>query len=267
MIDAHAHLDSPRFDADRDDVLARAWSAGLSGIVTSGADVESSRRAVALAETSPRIWAAAGIHPHRAAETGPEDLAALADLVRHPRVVAVGECGLDRGPHNDAPLDAQERLFRAQIRLAREAGLPVVIHNRDAFPELFRILTEEAGGTPLRGMMHCFSGGPQEAARCLALGLHLSFSGTLTFKNAADVRAAAAATPLDRILVETDCPWLAPTPHRGERNEPARVALTVARLAQALGASAEDLGRRTDRTTRALFGIAQQETPCPTMRP
>ncbi len=254
IIDSHAHVDARQFDADRDDVLARARAAGLALLVNVGCDVASSRRSVELAERHPDVLATVGIHPHEAARTGEDDWSAIEALAAHPRVVAVGECGLDRGPWNDAPLELQERLLRRHVGLSRRTGLPLVIHNRDTFPDLFRILEDETRlGGPLAGVMHCFSGGPDEARRCLDLGFHLSFSGVLTFKNADALREAARIAPLDRVFVETDCPYLTPEPHRGRRNEPAYVVHTARRLADVLGVPHDALERATDANVRRLF--------------
>lgn len=258
MIDTHAHVDGPRFDADRDEVMRRAAAAGVRLVVNVGHDVESSRRSVAMAASDPRVFAAVGIHPHEAARTTDADFAEVERLAAAPRVVAVGECGLDRGPHNDAPLDAQERLLLRHADLARRRGLPLVIHNRDTYPDLFRVLEEEARRGPIRGVMHCFSGGVEEALRSVALGFHVSFSGVLTFKNAGRTREAARAVPLERLLVETDCPYLAPEPHRGQRNEPAYVAFTLRRLAEVRDADPAEIERATDANARAAFGLPEE---------
>jgi TatD DNase family protein len=257
MIDTHAHVDGPRFDADRAETLGRAWKAGIRVLVNVGHDVESSRRSVALAASDPRVYATVGIHPHEAGKATDADLAAVEEMAAAPRVVAVGECGLDRGPHNHAPFDAQERLLRAQIGLARRRSLPVVIHNRDTYPDLFRVLEDEAREGPLRGVMHCFSGGPAEAERSVALGFFVSFSGVLTFRNAPATRDAARVVSADRLLVETDCPYLAPEPHRGKRNEPAFVALTLARLAEVRGAPLAEMERVTEANALRAFGIPE----------
>ena len=268
MIDTHAHVDGPRFDGDRDAALARASAAGVRLIVNVGHDVASSRRSVELAAREARVFAAVGIHPHEAGTATDADVAVLEELARAPRVVAIGECGLDRGPHNHAPFDAQERLFRRHVGLARRTGLPLVVHNRDTYPDLFRVLedevradpswggrTRDVQGAPLRGVMHCFSGGPEEAERSVALGFFVSFSGVLTFKNAPATREAAKVVPSDRLLVETDCPYLAPEPHRGERNEPAWVAHTLRRLAEVRGAGVAEMERVTESNTLRAFGI------------
>ncbi|MCE9634582.1 MAG: TatD family hydrolase, partial [Planctomycetes bacterium] len=240
MIDTHAHVDGPRFDGDRDETLARAFAAGVRTFVNVGHCVASSKRSVALASVPaapgrPSVFATVGIHPHEAATTTDADFAEIEAMARAPRVVGIGECGLDRGPHNHADFVAQEALLRRHVDLARRTGLPLVIHNRDTYPDLFRVLEDESRAGGVRGIMHCFSGGPAEAERSVALGFYVSFSGVLTFKNAPATREAAKIVPADRLLVETDCPYLAPEPHRGQRNEPAYVALTLARLAVVRG--------------------------------
>jgi TatD DNase family protein len=247
-----------QFDADRDDVLVRARAAGVRLIVDIGADVSGSRAAVALAAQHDDVYATVGIHPHEAAKVTEEDWEAVEALIDSPKVVGVGECGLDRGPWNDAPMELQERLLRQHVALHRETGLPLVIHNRDTFPDLFRILEDEAERGPLRGVMHCFSGGPDEAERCLRLGFDISFSGVVTFKNAPELREAAKVVPLDRVHVETDCPYLTPAPHRGKRNEPAFVMHTAQRLAEEMGVSHDELERATETNTMRLFGIPQE---------
>lgn len=241
-------------------MLARAFAAGLSALIEVGADVDGSRQSVRLAASDPRIWASVGIHPHEAATATDDDWRVIEELSSAPRVVGVGECGLDRGPHNKAPMDAQERLLRRHVALARATGLPLVVHNRDTYPDLFRILEDEARQGPLTGVMHCFSGGPDEARRSVALGFFVSFSGVLTFKNAESTRAAARATPLDRVLVETDCPYLTPEPHRGTRNEPAYVVHTARRLADVLGVAPEELARITAANTRRAFRLPEETT-------
>jgi TatD DNase family protein len=246
-----------QFDEDRDAVLTRAFAA-LSCLVNVGTGVEGSRRSVELAARHPRIFATVGIHPHDAGAATDEDFRVIEELSRAPKVVGIGECGLDRGPHNDAAFDAQERLFRRHVDLARRTGLPLVVHNRDTYPDLFRILEEESAKGPLRGVMHCFSGGPDEARRSAALGFFISFSGVLTFKNAQKTRDAARVTPLDRILVETDCPYLTPEPHRGRRNEPAYVVHTARRLAETLGLAPEEFDRRSEENTLRAFGIPRE---------
>ncbi len=202
-----------------------------------------------------------GIHPHEAGTATDADFAAVEELARAPRVVAIGECGLDRGPHNRAPHDAQERLLRRHVELARRTGLPLVIHNRDAWPELLRILEDESRVGALRGVMHCFSGTPDEARRSVELGFFVSFSGVLTFRNAQSTRDAARAVPPDRLLVETDCPYLTPEPHRGRRNEPAYVVHTARRLAEVRGVPADEIERTTDANAVAAFRLPPEVAP------
>ncbi len=255
MIDSHAHVDSQKFDADREAVLERTWAAGVRTLVNVGCDVASSRRSVALATSDHRIFATVGIHPHGAGSATDADWDEIVALTEAPRVVGVGECGLDRGPWNKVPLELQERLLRKHVALSRETGLPLVIHNRDTYPDLFRILEDEATRGPLRGVMHCFSGGPEDAERSVALGFFVSFSGVLTFKNAANLRAAVRVTPRDRMLVETDCPYLTPVPHRGQRNEPAYVIHTAHFLGDLLGLSHTEIEQLTVENTIRAFDL------------
>jgi TatD DNase family protein len=229
--DAHLHLDAPPFDSDRDAVVARAREAGVTVLVSAGTTVDGSRRTIALAEHYPCVLAAVGIHPDAAETATPEALAALAGLARHPRVVAIGEVGLDyvRTP---AGRDRQRDAFQAQLALAREAGLPVVVHDREAHDDVEAML-RDAGCRAV--VLHCFSGGLAMAQRCAARGWMLSLAGPLTFPRSSTLRAVAAAVPLDRLLVETDAPYLAPVPVRGRRCEPAFVVHTAAALAHARG--------------------------------
>jgi TatD DNase family protein len=256
IIDSHAHVDSRKFDADRADVLVRARAAGVRRLINVGADLEGSRSSVRMAAEEDDVYATVGLHPHEAGTVSDADWAAIEALVSERKVVGVGECGLDRGPWNKVPMELQERLLRRHVGLHRETGLPLVIHNRDTFPELFRILDDESAvGGPLRGVMHCFSGGPDEARRCLDLGFDISFSGVVTFKNAPELRDATRVVPLDRVHVETDCPYLTPAPHRGERNEPAYVMHTARRVAEEMGVPFADFECATEANTVRLFGL------------
>lgn len=236
LIDTHTHLNAEQFDPDRDDVLACASAAGVARMIEIGYDFASSHAAIALAEHHPQITAVVGIQPNHAAELPDGWLDQIAKLARHPRVVAIGEIGLDYH-WNRAPADVQERVFRAQLALAREMNLPVVIHSRDAQDDTIRILRDAARGQP--GIMHSFSGDWAYAEACLEVGFMLSFSGPLTFKNAHALHEVAARAPANRILIETDCPYLAPHPHRGRRNEPANVRLVAEQLARLRGISLE----------------------------
>ncbi len=226
-VDSHCHL--PAAPAEADEICDRARTAGVEWLVCVGTDLATSRAAVELARHRPDVVATVGLHPHDAVELA-DQWADLVDLAGAPEVVAVGEAGLDHH-YEHSPGPDQAAAFRAQIRLAHELDRALVIHTREAWAETFAILDEE--GLPRRTVFHCFTGGPEEATACLARGAYLSFSGIVTFKNADDVRAAAALAPLDRILVETDSPYLAPVPFRGRTNEPAWVAAVGAGVAEA----------------------------------
>lgn len=245
--DSHCHL--PADPADAAPILARARAAGVTQVVCVGTDLASSQAAVALAAAQPEVVATVGLHPHDARRRRDEwdGLVALADTGG---VVAIGEAGLDHH-YEHSPAAAQADAFRAQIDLAGERDLPLVIHTREAWDETFAIL--DALGMPRRAVFHCFTGGPEEATECLTRGAWLSFSGIVTFKNADEVRAAAAGTPDDRLLVETDSPYLAPVPHRGRTNEPAFVVDVGVGLAAARGVAPATVAAVTGANARALF--------------
>jgi TatD DNase family protein len=250
-VDSHCH---PQLDATTgtaDAVLARARAAGVVAMVVVGTDLTTSREAVALADAHRDVVATVGLHPHDASRLD-DEWDALAELACHPRVVAVGEAGFDfHYMHSER--DAQDRAFRAQIRLAHALDRALVIHSRDAWDETFTVLAAE--GVPRRTVFHCFTGGPAEAERALALGAALSFSGIVSFKNADDVRAAAAVCPADRLLVETDSPYLAPVPHRGTENEPAYVGDVGAALAAAVGRDRAVVAEETARAAATWLGV------------
>ncbi len=259
--DSHCHLGADEFAEDRDEVTARAFTGGVEGLIAigSGYGVAANARALALAEADPRIWASAGVHPHEAAEL---DDAARADLARwldHPRVVAVGEAGLDYHYMN-SPREVQRAAFAEQVVWARERDLPMSIHVRgdepNAYDELLDIWRAEGRGD-VSGVLHCYTGTLAFARRALDARLEVSFSGILTFKRDRGLRDVAAALPLDRLLVETDAPLLAPEGFRGRRNEPARVAEVGAVLAWVQGRPVEDVARITTRNARACFRIPQ----------
>lgn len=256
ITDTHAHLDFPDFSNDLPDVLARAAAAGVRRIVTIGTTLESSRRAVDLANSLPNVFAAVGIHPNNATEAPADFLLELKTLVAAPRVVAIGEAGLDyfRMPP-DADISAvkqrQAEVFRAQLDLAAELGLNVIIHERTAWEDTVEILREYTGR--LRGVFHCFGKGPAQMQEILNLGHLVSFTGIVTFKNAADVQASAAAVPADRFMVETDCPFLAPTPFRGGRCEPAHTRQTAEKIAALRNVTFEQLAELTEATAEGFF--------------
>ncbi|MEZ5400306.1 MAG: TatD family hydrolase [Bryobacteraceae bacterium] len=254
-IDSHCHLDDECFAIDRDAVIGRALDAGVRMMMTIGTgsgppDLEA---AIRLADNHDCVWATVGVHPHDAGKAAPETFRRLESLLRHPKVLALGEIGLDYH-YDHAPRDVQRRVFEAQLDIALRAGKPIVIHTREAWEDTFAILEKrwipEAGG-----IMHCFSGGPLEAERSLGLGFHLSFSGIVTYPKATEVQQAAAIVPLDRLLVETDAPYLAPAPHRGKRNEPAFVVETATRIAALRGVSAEAIGEAAARNFADLFRL------------
>jgi len=250
LTDTHAHLDFPQFDGDREEVIERALAAGVRRIINVGADLASSRRAVALAEAHPPIYAAVGVHPHDAKTLTDEALAELLGLARHPKVVAIGEIGLDF--YRDlSPREAQRQAFERQLALARELGLPVIVHDRNAHAEVMDVLRRRG----LRGVLHCFSGDPEMARQAIEMGFYISVAGPATFKNAKRLPEIVRQLPLERLLIETDCPYLAPHPHRGRRNEPAYVRLVAEAVADIKGLPLEEVARVTTANARALFGL------------
>ncbi|MDJ0867804.1 MAG: TatD family hydrolase [Myxococcota bacterium] len=262
-LDSHTHVTAPEFDADRDEVLARAWETGLDAMIAIGAGwgVESNAAAVALAERDPRVFAAVGVHPHDASELDDGARTRLRAWLDHERVVAVGECGLDYHYMN-SPREAQRAVFAEHVAWARELDRPVVIHVRspgpEAFEELLDIWTQEGAGA-VSGVLHCYTGTLEFARRALDARLDVSFSGILTFKNAGELREVAAALPLDRLLVETDCPLLAPVPHRGRRNEPAHVRHVGEVLATLHGVPLEAVAAATSHNARRVFRLPPAE--------
>jgi TatD DNase family protein len=252
LIDSHCHLDFPDFADELDAVVARAGAAGIARLVTISTCVARHAGVLSIAERFPDVYCSVGTHPHHAEEeldTTADDLIARA---KHPKVVAIGEAGLDY--HYDrSPRSAQEQGFRTHIEAARESGLPLVIHSRDADADMARILEEETGQGAFPAVLHCFTGGRELARRAIALGLFISFTGILTFKNSAALRTIAAELPPDRILVETDAPYLAPSPFRGKRNEPAHVVEVAKVLAETRGVSLDEIARQTTDNFFALF--------------
>ena len=256
IVDTHAHLDFSAFDDDRQTVIRRAEAAGVRWIVNPGADLESSQRAIRLAEVYAGIYAAVGVHPHDAQTVTPSTLRELRRLARHPRVVAIGEIGLDY--YRDlSPRQMQREAFRQQLELAGELCLPVILHDRDAHDDVLSILDEwKTGRRDRPGLFHAFSGDIAMAQRVVEMGYYLAIGGPVTFRNAGHLREVAVAAPADRLVVETDCPYLTPHPHRGKRNEPAFVRLVVERIATLRGESIDAIARQTTQNARALFGLS-----------
>ena len=255
LIDSHCHLDFPSLIEDLDGVMKRAAAAGVGRMVTICTKLSEFDRVRGLAERHQRVYCSVGIHPHEAAAEKAVTAEELVALARHPKVVGIGESGLDFY-YNASPREAQERQFRTHIAAARASGLPLIVHARDADAEMAAILREETERGAFGGVMHCFSSGPALAEAALRLGFYLSLSGILTFKNAEGLREIAAKAPLDRLLLETDAPYLAPVPLRGKRNEPAFVRHTAERLAEIKGLELAEVARRTTANFDRLFAKA-----------
>ena len=256
LIDSHVHLDDRRYDSDRDEVLQRAQDAGIEACVTIGCDVATSQAAVALAQARPHVFATIGVHPHESRAITEDWYETFRSLAQQPKVVAYGEIGLDYH-YDHSPRETQRQRFREQIQLARELRLPLVIHTREAQEDTVMILREE-GAQAVGGVFHCFSGDAWLAREALDLGFYLSFSGVLTFQNATSLREIAGTVPLDRIMVETDGPYLTPVPHRGTRNEPAHVRHVVHMLADIFGhgpESFDSIALATVHNTKRVFKI------------
>jgi TatD DNase family protein len=252
LIDSHCHLDFPDFADDLDGVVERARAAGVERMITIGTRVSKAAGVAAIAERYDDIFFTVGTHPHEAAGERAEDFAAMRVFAEHPKCVGIGEAGLDYH-YDSAPRDVAKRVFRGQIALAREIDLPLVIHARDADADIASILTEEMAQGRFSALLHCFTSSRELAETALDLGLSISFSGVVTFKKSEGLRAIARDVPLDRILVETDAPYLAPTPHRGRRNEPAFVVATAGVVAEARGLDPKALATATRANTHAIF--------------
>jgi TatD DNase family protein len=277
LIDTHCHLDFPEFADDLDAVIKRAVAAGVDRMITIGTSLGSSRAGIELANRYPNVYATVGLHPTSIGENTPEFIEELKQLAQHPKVVGIGECGLDfyRLPDDDKPdivetafgsitqsgietelrIDslkaAQAAAFEQQLELAAQLEKPVVIHQRDSWNETLDILKQYS----VKAVLHCFTGGVAELSEVLAMGHHVSFTGIATFKNAADVRAAARVAPADRVMVETDAPYLAPVPHRGKRCEPAYVGLTAEAIAKERGVSFESFAQTTTANAKRFFRL------------
>jgi TatD DNase family protein len=254
LIDTHAHIQEDAFEADRAEVLVRAFEAGVKHIVVVGFNVDSSRRAVELAQLHPRLSAVVGIQPNYAHEARPGDWDTIVELARDPSVVGLGETGLDRY-WKTVPIELQVEYFHRHLQLSRETGLPFVVHCRDADDEVVVELRKAAKIGSLNGVMHSFAGTLVTAQACWELGMYLSFAGMVTFKNNHALRAVAAAVPAERIVIETDCPYLAPSPNRGKRNEPAFVTLTADCLANVRGMSSNEFADLSTANAQRLFRL------------
>jgi TatD DNase family protein len=264
FVDSHCHIDGKEFDADREDVIKRAESAGVRAMLVVGtgeaSDFENFERAVEVAEKYENIFAAVGVHPHDAKTFDDEAENRLIELAQSSRkVVAWGEIGLDFY-YDHSPRDVQARVFRRQIRIAKELGLPIIIHSRAADEETVAILTEECAVENFRGgIMHCFGGTPAMAESLMKIGFLISFAGNVTFKKAENLREAARVVPIERLLIETDCPFLTPVPFRGKRNEPMYVVETARFLADFYGIELETLAKRTTRNFTEFFGLTLKD--------
>jgi len=261
-VDSHAHLEGKQFDSDRDEVIQRAREAGVEALLAigNGTDASSLACAIPFAEKHSWIYASTGIHPHEAKEANKSLYAEMTRIAQHSKVIAWGEIGLDYY-YNYSPKETQRAVFIRQMELAAEAKLPIIIHCRPsdtenaAWEETFDLIEEHFVATGLRGIIHCFTGQPEHARRAAALDFMVSFSGAITFPKAENIRQAAAETPLDRILIETDCPYLAPIPYRGKRNEPAYVAKTCEKLAEIKGITPQDAASATAANFYRFFGL------------
>jgi len=255
LIDSHAHIQGKEYAGEIEAVIGRAGEAGIGKIIAVGGagEMSSNHDAVALADLYENVYATVGMHPHDAKDVGPEELKTLQELTGHSKVIAVGEAGLDYY-YSHSPHDVQKRVFTYFINLARQVGLPLIVHERDATQDAAQLLRSEGRGN-LRGVIHCFTGNYQAACAYLDLGFYLSFTGIITFKNAEPLRDVVRQVPLEKMLIETDSPYLTPVPHRGKRNEPAYVRLVAEAVAMIKSVSLEDVAQITSGNARELFGI------------
>jgi len=252
LVDSHCHLDFPDFASELDAVVSRARAAGIGRIVTISTSVKKHAQVLAIAEKYPDVFCSVGTHPHSAQEELDVTAKDLIERARHPKIVAIGEAGLDYH-YDNSPRDAQAKSFREHIAAARETGLPLVIHSRDCDADTANLLAAETGKGAFPAVLHCFTGGRDLAFKAIDLGLYISFTGILTFKNSGALREIAAALPAERIMVETDAPYLAPGPYRGKRNEPAYVAETARVLAETRAVSPDEIARQTTENFFRLF--------------
>jgi TatD DNase family protein len=256
LIDSHCHLDDEQFADGLDAVIACAKDAGVAAIISAGTDVASSRAALRIAERYESVYAVVGIHPHRAETFNADTLKSIRDLAQHRKVVGIGEIGLDFHYADGAPHEAQEKNFIAHLDLAEELGKPVVIHDRDAHDAVMKILRYRRG--KLRGILHCFSGDLAMAERAIELGYLISFAGNVTFHSARQLQEIARTLPLDKIVIETDAPYLAPAPHRGKRNEPANVARVADKIAEIKNVSLAAIQETTTHNAEILLGLVHE---------
>lgn len=251
IFDSHAHYDDESFDADRGTLLAELRNRGVCNVINCGSDLNSSRASVELAAKYPYIYAAVGIHPECVKDASPDYIKQLEELVTKEKVVAVGEIGLDYHFKENAPKEVQKAIFEEQISLAQKVGLPIIVHDRDAHGDTMELLRKWKP----KGVVHCFSGSVEMAEECIRLGMYIGLGGAVTFKNARVPVEVAAAIPLDRMLMETDCPYMAPVPFRGKRNDSTLIAYTAARIAEIRGTTAEEILKVSRRNAEILFSI------------
>lgn len=253
LFDTHAHLNAEQFEEDLKDVIERAKQEGVGNMVIVGFDRPTITKAMELVEKYEFMYASVGWHPVDAIDMTNDDLAWIEELASHPKVVALGEMGLDYY-WDKSPKEIQKEVFRKQIRLAKKVKLPIIIHNREATADIVNILREE-GASEVGGIMHCFSGSVEVAEECIQMNFHISLGGPVTFKNARKPKEVAEAIPLEKLLIETDCPYLAPHPYRGKRNEPSYVKLVAEQIAEIKGISFEVVAEKTTDNAKKLFGI------------
>lgn len=253
LIDSHAHLDDDRFHKDREEVINSLKENGISLVINPGSDLQSSISAVKLSEQYDNIYAAVGVHPHSASEMDEGTIEILKAFGKREKVIAIGEIGLDYY-YDNSPRDVQRKWFKRQMELAKELNLPIIVHSREANQETFDMIKDESDGK-LIGVLHCYSGSPEMAKEYVKLGFYISLAGPVTFKNAKMPKEVAKVVPIDRLLVETDSPYLTPEPHRGKRNEPLYVRHVAAMIAELRGMTIDDLSRATSENTKRLFNI------------
>ena len=254
FIDSHAHLDDPRFDQDRENVIESLREDGVDVVINIGADKESSLSTLELARKYDNIYAVAGVHPHSASELEEDGLDWLREIAKEEKVVAIGEIGLDFY-YDNSPRDIQRKWFKAQLQLAKELGLPVVIHTRDAANETYDILKDAAADGKLKALMHCYSGSAEMAMDYARLGFYIALGGAVTFKNARVPREVASVVPLENLMIETDCPYMTPEPFRGKRNEPKLVNLVAEKIAEIKAMPVEELAKATADNARRFFRL------------